>query len=297
MCSTVSSSPAPSARSAVAEKTRALRAEIGRLERAVVAFSGGADSALVAHVANDALGSKGVLCVTAVSASLAPEELADCRALAGEWGLRWRPVPTDELDDPAYAANGADRCYHCKSSLLSAVAPLAEAESAVVLLGVNLDDLGDHRPGQRAAAERGALFPLVAAGLTKLDVRAVSRHLGLRTWDKPAAPCLASRLPYGTPVTLGTLTTVAAAESALRGLGFGQLRVRHYGDLARIELEGTDIDAAVARRDEVVAAVRAAGYRYVTLDLDGLRSGNLNGALRGADAVAAMVPGEREGAP
>jgi uncharacterized protein len=238
-----------------------------------------------------------VLCVTAVSASLAPEELADCRALAREWGLRWRPVDTGELDDPAYAANGADRCYHCKSHLLSAVAPLAEAESAVVLLGVNLDDLGDHRPGQRAAAEGGARFPLVSAGLTKQDVRAVSRHLGLRTWAKPAAACLASRLPYGTPVTLGTLTTVAAAESALRGLGFGQLRVRHYGDLARIELEGPDIETAVARRHDVVAAVRAAGYRYVTLDLDGFRSGNLNDALEGAGPVAATVPGDGEGAP
>jgi uncharacterized protein len=266
----------------VDDQLDALRAEVRSVGRAVIAFSGGADSALLARVATDVLGPERVLCATAVSASLAPEELIDCRALAGEWGLRWRPVSTDELDDPRYSANGADRCYWCKASLLSALAPLAEAESAVVLLGVNLDDLGDHRPGQQAAAERGARFPLVDVGLTKQDVRAVSRHLGLRTWDKPAAACLASRVPYGTPVSLRTLATVSAAESALRALGFGQLRVRHYGDLARIEVDEGDLGVAVQRRAEVVAAVRGAGYRYVTLDLEGFRSGNLNLALAGA---------------
>ena len=162
------------------------------------------------------------------------------------------------------------------------------------MLGVNLDDLGDHRPGQRAAAERGARFPLVEAGLTKDDVRGLSRHLGLRTWDKPAAACLASRVPYGTPVTLGTLGTVAVAESALRALGFGQLRIRHYGDLARIELLGDDLTTAVTRRDEVVAAVRGAGYRYVTLDLEGFRTGNLNLTLTGARHGGAMVAGDEE---
>jgi len=281
----------------VEEKLDALRAEIMLLQRAVVAFSGGADSALVARVATEVLGTGRVLCVTAVSASLAPEELADCAALAREWGLRWKTVSTTELDDPAYSANDGDRCYHCKASLLAALAPWAEAESALVVLGVNLDDLGDHRPGQRAAAERGARFPLVGAGLTKDDVRAVSRHLGLRTWDKPAAACLASRVPYGTPVTLRTLRTVAAAESALRALGFRQLRVRHYGDLARLELHGDDLGAAVDRRHEVVAAVRDAGYRYVTLDLEGFRSGNLNLALGGAPTGVALVSGDAEGAP
>jgi uncharacterized protein len=147
------------------------------------------------------------------------------------------------------------------------------------VLGVNLDDLGDHRPGQRAAAERGARFPLVDAGFTKDDVRALSRQLGLRTWDKPAAACLASRVPYGTPVSLSVLTEVAAAESALRALGFRQLRVRHYGDLARLELPIDELDDVLARRAEVVDAVRGAGYCYVTLDLEGFRSGNLNAAL------------------
>ncbi len=162
---------------------------------------------------------------------------------------------------------------------MDAVGPIAEAEGAVVVLGVNVDDLGDHRPGQRAAAERGAVFPLVDAGLTKEQIRAHSLALGLRTWDKPAAACLASRVPYGTPVTLSVLTEVAAAESALRALGFRQLRVRHYGDLARLEMPVEDLADVLGRRAEVVEAVRGAGYRYVTLDLEGFRSGNLNAAL------------------
>lgn len=260
---------------------RALRAVLEELGAVVVALSGGADSAFLAFVATETLGAERVQCATAVSPSLAPEELADCRALAGEWGLRLVEVPTGELDDPAYARNDTDRCYHCKAALLDALTPLAEASSAAVVLGVNTDDLGDHRPGQRASAERGARFPLVEAGLSKADVRRLSYDLGLRTWDKPAAACLASRLPYGTPVTLGTLTEVAAAESALRKLGFRQLRVRHYGELARIELDEADLDDALARRAEVVAAVRGAGYRYVTLDLEGFRSGNLNHVLGG----------------
>jgi uncharacterized protein len=161
-----------------------------------------------------------------------------------------------------------------------------------VVLGVNLDDLGDHRPGQLAAAERGALFPLVEAGFTKADVRSWSKRLGLRTWDKPAAACLASRVPYGTPVNLGTLRSVAEAESGLRSLGFRQLRVRHYGDSARIEVPAEDLAAAVARRLEVVRAVKRAGYRYVTLDLEGFRSGNLNDGLTDVALASPVgVPG------
>ena len=256
-----------------------LRAHLRELGPVVVAFSGGADSAFLAWVAHDVLGAAGAHAVTAVSPSLAPEEEQDCAALAHEWGLRWTPLRTDELADPRYTANDGDRCYHCKAELLTVVAPVAAAEGATVVLGVNLDDLGDHRPGQRAAQERGARFPLVEAGFTKAHVRAASAALGLRTWDKPAAACLASRVPYGTPVTLGVLREVAEAESGLRALGFRQLRVRHYGDLARIELPVEELAAAVARRDELVAAVHAAGYRYVTLDLEGFRSGNLNGSL------------------
>jgi uncharacterized protein len=159
---------------------------------------------------------------------------------------------------------------------MDALGPIAAADGATVLLGVNTDDLDDHRPGQAAARQGGARFPLVEAGLSKRDVRAASHRLGMRTWDKPAAPCLASRVPYGTPVTLGTLDTVARAESGLRALGFSDLRVRHYGDLARVELGELDMVRALQERTAVVGAVRAAGYRYVTLDLEGLRSGNLN---------------------
>ncbi|MBW3580063.1 MAG: ATP-dependent sacrificial sulfur transferase LarE [Actinobacteria bacterium] len=263
----------------VTERLDGLRRELRRLQRVVVAFSGGADSALLAWMAHDTLGAAGAQALTAVSPSLAPDEELDCAALAGEWGLRWRAVRTDELADPAYVANDGQRCAHCKSALMAVLAPLATAEGATVVLGVNLDDLGDHRPGQAAAAAGGAAFPLVTAGFTKSDVRAASRLLGLRTWDKPAAACLASRVPYGTPVTLRVLTEVAAAEAALRALGFRELRVRHYGDLARVELPVADLSAALGRRAEVVAAVRSAGYRYVTLDLEGLRSGNLNAAL------------------
>ena len=248
----------------------------------VVAFSGGADSAFLAKVAHDLLGADQVRCVTAVSASLAAEEEADCRALAAEWGLRWTPVATDELADPAYVANGPDRCARCKTALMEALVPLAAG--ATVVLGVNVDDLGDHRPGQEAAREAGARFPLVEAGFTKADVRAWSEQLGLRTWDKPAAACLASRLPYGTPVTLSTLRSVADAESALRLLGFTQLRVRHHGDVARVEVEEADLAEVVRRRHQVVEAVRQAGYAYVALDLEGFRSGSLNRVLAQAEA-------------
>ena len=256
-----------------------LRDRLRELDRVVVAFSGGADSAFLAYVANDTLGPDRALAVTAVSPSLAPEEEADCKELADEWGLRWQAVHTDELANPAYSINDGERCYFCKAELMDVVAPLAAETGATVVLGVNVDDLGDHRPGQRAAAERGARFPLVDAGFTKADVRAASKELGLRTWDKPAAACLASRVPYGTPVTMSVLAEVAAAESALRTLGFRQLRVRHYGDLARLELPIDELDAVLARRAEIVDAVKSAGYRYVTLDLEGFRSGNLNAAL------------------
>ena len=262
---------------------QALRSRLQDLAPVVVAFSGGADSAFLAWVANDTLGAD-ARAVTAISPSLAPEEELDCRSLAEEWGLQWAPVFTDELADPAYSLNDGRRCYWCKAALLDALAPFTVA-GATVVLGVNLDDLGDHRPGQAAAAERGAAFPLVDAGFTKADVRAASARLGLRTWDKPAAACLASRVPYGTPVTLGVLSSVASAESALRSLGFAQLRVRHYGDLARIEVEADDLIRVVDEREAVVAAVRGAGYRYVTLDLEGFRSGNLNAALTNAGAT------------
>ncbi len=259
-----------------------LRRRIERLERVVVAFSGGADSSLLAWVANDVLGPGRALAATAVSASLSPSALADCRLLAQEWGLNHTEVATHEDQRQGYVANGADRCWHCKDELMRCLAPLAARlgpGGATVVLGVNLDDLGDHRPGQHAAQAAGAVFPLVEAGFTKSDVREVSRRLGLRTWDKPAAACLASRLPYGTPVTVRALGMVAKAEAGLAALGFAELRVRHYGDLARVELPLSQLGRALGLRSEVVAAVKQAGYRYVTVDWEGLRSGNLNQAL------------------
>ena len=249
------------------------------INRVVVAFSGGADSALLAHAANAVLGPERVHVVTAVSPSLAAAERADAEALASELGLRWSAVETDEMTHAAYRANDADRCAHCKDALMDVLVPIAEAESATVVLGVNVDDLGDHRPGQRAAIDRGARFPLVEAGLTKDEVRACSRRLGLRTADKPAAACLASRVPYGTEVTVDVLSGVERAEAALRRLGFDDLRIRHYDETARIEVPIDRLADVVDRRGAVVAAVIASGYRYVTLDLEGLRSGNLNAAL------------------
>ncbi len=260
---------------------------MGDLGPVVVAFSGGADSSFLAWMANSVLGPEGALVVTAVSASLAPSELADCRSLAAEWDLNYEEVATHEDARPEYRANGADRCWHCKDELMRCLAPMAASFGAYsggpgarVVLGVNMDDLGDHRPGQVAARDAGALFPLVEAGFTKADVRSTSRHLGLRTWDKPAAACLASRVPYGTTVTLGTLSAVSRAEAGLSALGFRALRVRHYGDLARVELPLDELGRVLELREAVVHAVQAAGYRYVTLDLEGLRSGNLNAALK-----------------
>ena len=257
----------------------ALRATLQEFDRVVVAFSGGADSSFLAWVANDTLGPDRVSCVTALSPSLASFEHDDCARLAAEWGLNWTQVAPAEMQNAAYRRNDADRCFWCKDALMDALEPIARQHDAVVVLGVNVDDLGDHRPGQRAAAQRGARFPLVDAGFTKSELRAASHTLGLSTWDKPAAACLASRLPYGTPVEIGVLASVEAAERGLRALGFRDVRVRHYRDLARVEVPLHDLEALLQVREQVVHTVKAAGYRYVTVDFEGLRSGNLNAAL------------------
>ncbi|MGH9292700.1 MAG: ATP-dependent sacrificial sulfur transferase LarE [Acidimicrobiales bacterium] len=269
----------PEAKDGIEDLER-LEGAVVALGSAVVAYSGGADSALVAYMCRRVLGREKSLAVTAVSPSLAPEELEDCRDFAARYDLDWRGVDTDELSRAAYRRNDPDRCYHCKSALMDVLEPLATGRQATVVLGVNLDDLDEHRPGQRAAAERGARFPLVEASMTKAAVRALSRRLSLPSADKPQAACLASRVPYGTEVTVEVLSRVQRAESALRRLGFASLRVRHYGDAARIELPLLELSRAIELRDDLVAGVRQAGYRYVTLDLEGLRSGNLNSAIR-----------------
>ncbi|MGE4567287.1 MAG: ATP-dependent sacrificial sulfur transferase LarE [Acidimicrobiales bacterium] len=260
-------------------KLARLQENLQSYERVVVAFSGGVDSSLLAHVAHDTLGPERCHVVTAVSPSLAGQERQEAGDLATEWGLRWTTVDTDEMDSAAYRANDADRCGYCKDALMDALDPLAKREKATVLLGVNVDDLGDHRPGQEVAVQRGAQFPLVDAGFTKETVRSISKKLGLRTWDKPAAACLASRLPYGTPVSVTVLSSVERAEAALKELGFVDLRVRHYADTARLEIPLKQLSEVLTQREAIVEALHYVGYRYVTLDLEGFRSGNLNQAL------------------
>ncbi|CAB5065291.1 unannotated protein [freshwater metagenome] len=256
-----------------------LSESLQKLSCVVVAFSGGVDSALLAYSALACLGPDKVLAVTADSDSLAQGELEHCRTTAALWGLPWLSVQTREITNPAYLVNGADRCFWCKDALMDALNPVAIQRRASVVLGVNVDDLGDHRPGQLAAQERGALFPLVEAGLDKASIRALALHYGLEVWDRPAMPCLASRIPYGTAVSVALLRSVDRAEAAVRGFGFSDVRVRHYGETARIEVPVSELAAAVAQSEQLVAALTALGFSYVTLDLAGLRSGNLNQAV------------------
>lgn len=246
----------------------------------MVAFSGGVDSALLAWVANSSLG-KDAHAVTAVSASLPAEEHELCKSLAKDWDLRWSEVFTSEQQNESYRRNDTQRCAHCREALMDALAPLARSEDAAVVLGITVSDLGDHRPGIEASRQRGASFPLLEAGFTKDDVRSLSRSLGLPTWNKPAAPCLASRIPYGTPVSVEVLSRVERAEAALGRLGFEDRRVRHYGEIARVEVPQDRLDDLLACRDDVIQAVKAAGYHYVTVDLEGLKSGNLNTGISG----------------
>ena len=252
------------------DRIAALEAHLRHLGNVVVAFSGGADSAFLAAVAHRTLGDA-AHAVTAVSPSLAGDEEADCRALATEWGLRWTPVVTHEMERAAYRLNDLDRCFHCKAELMDVVGPIAAAEGATVVLGVNLDDLGDHRPGQRAAAEAGAEFPLVVAGFTKADVRAASQQMGLRTWDKPAAACLASRIPYGTEVSVGLLSQVDRAESALRRQRFEAQQAEQtlvdaiqHSELARKRAAAAvDLDVAKVKLDHELARIGAEVHALV----------------------------------
>lgn len=253
-----------------------LLAQFRGVSGAVVAFSGGADSSLVLAVAARALGPKRVVAATATSPTYLDEELAAARDVAAGLGVEHLVLETREFDDPRFVENSRERCYWCKSGLLDALLEVAEERGARVVDGANADDAGDHRPGMRAAAERGVLQPLLAAGVTKAEVRRLARELGLPTWDAPQQACLASRIPYDEPITPEKLAAVAAVEKALHELGFRQCRARHHGDVARLEVESDQLERALELREEIARRVHAAGFTYVALDLDGFRTGSMN---------------------
>jgi len=263
------------------EKFEQLIALFREMEQALIAYSGGVDSTLVAKIAFDVLGDR-ALAVTAVSPSLLPEELEDAKIQAATIGIPHKIVQTHEMENPNYTSNPVNRCYFCKSELHDTLKPLAlELGYPYVVDGVNADDLHDYRPGIHAAKERGARSPLAEIGVTKLEVRQLSQQLGLPWWDKPAQPCLSSRFPYGEEITVAKLQRVGRGEIYLRKLGWENLRVRSQGDTARIELPPEQIKEFVLTTDLqiLISAFQDLGFIYVTLDLEGYRSGKLNQVL------------------
>ena len=274
-------------------KADELRRLLSELPRAVVAFSGGVDSSLLAAAAVEALGDR-ALAVTGVSDSLAATEREEAGRVAAAIGIAHREIETNEMARPGYVENSPERCFECKDELYSLLDALAREDlgDAVVLDGANADDSGDFRPGRRAAKVHGVRSPLAEAGFTKADVRALAKRLGVPTWDKPAMACLASRIPYGSEVTPEKLLQIAGAELALRRLGLRELRVRHHDRVARVELGAAELAAALDEplRSQIVAAVKSAGFAYVAVDLEGFRSGSMNEVLPLSLASAADAP-------
>ncbi len=264
------------------KKQEQLFRRLRRLNSLLVAFSGGADSAYLAWAAHRVLGER-VLAVTALSPSFSAHDRRQAESFVREVGLRHECIETREFDNPLYVANNADRCYHCKTELFSELVRLAAARGfAAIAYGANADDLRDFRPGHRAAAEYGVLAPLLEAKLTKVEIRELSLRAGLSTWERPAASCLSSRVPYGTPVTVENLTRIERAENILRELGFQQFRVRAHQDLARIEIAPAELPLALhlEMARALSERIKPLGFSYVTLDLEGYRQGSLNAALR-----------------
>jgi uncharacterized protein len=261
-------------------KLQRLREQIAGLRRVVVAFSGGVDSSLVLKVASECLhdDAHGVL---AVSPSLPQSEKEEAVALARTMGAKLELIETLEVEDASYAANAPNRCFFCKDHVYAALRSHADAHAIPhVLDGMNADDTLDIRPGRAAAVKHGVRSPLHDLGFTKSDVREAAKSLGLPTWDKPAAACLSSRIPYGTPVTADLLRRIEAAEAYVRSLGFLELRVRHHGDVGRLEVPSAEFAAALAKQQELVGGLKALGWLYVTLDLEGLRTGSMNETLK-----------------
>ncbi len=267
----------------VTEKLHTLRRLLSDLGSVVVAYSGGTDSTLLLKVAHEELGQK-ALAVTAVSPTLTRKEIDDAARWAAEMGAEHLLIETDELKDPAFVANSPDRCYYCKHLRFDSLLQLAlERGFAHVVDGTNVDDQGDHRPGMRAARELGVRSPLQEAGFTKADVRAASRSLGLPNWNQPSNACLASRIPYGLPITRERLRQIEEAERLLHELGLGQLRVRAHGDVARIEVQAENLAAVLERRLPILDHLRKLGFSYVALDLEGYRTGSMNETLVNTD--------------